>query len=57
MLRLIQIHFILTLFLNVFAKQLPRDVIPEEYKLKIITNLGDEGESFNYTGTVLIHVR
>lgn len=54
--RLIQKRLILTMLVIVFAKKFPENVIPIEYNLKIITNLGDEDDSFNFKGSVSIHV-
>lgn len=55
--RLINIQLISNLFFIVFAKQLPDNVIPQDYRLEIITNIGDEDDnSFNFKGSVLIHV-
>lgn len=56
MLRLIQLHLIFVLFLITSADELPDSLVPVEYKLEIITNLGDEDKSFNFNGSVLIQV-
>lgn len=55
-------HFIkvnFTLILIVFASSelLPRDVIPKEYTLQILTILDEaKDDSFSFKGSVLIHV-
>lgn len=54
--RLIQTQLISTIFVIVFAKRLPNNLVPIEYVLEIITNLGDGNDTFSFKGSVLIHV-
>lgn len=55
------IFILLTLFVAVIRGEeneyrLPQTLIPENYKLRILTHLGPEEENFKFTGEVKIVV-
>lgn len=56
MLKLIQVQWILLLSVIVSAERLPGNIVPLEYKLEILTNLGITDLVFDFTGYVVIHV-
>lgn len=54
--KIFQIQTVVTLFVTTLCVPLRTDVIPKEYNLEIIVNLGDEDDKFNFKGMVSIAV-